>query len=150
MLAREGLMERKDWLLLTLNAAGAPGLTPAQLQKSIFLLDKEMPGTFDADRYSFSAYNYGPFSKQIYEDVEFLASRGLARITRSPGQNYFEYGVTAEGAALAARLRERANPASLAYVESVVNWAKKMTFSGLVRAIYSKYPEYRANSVFQD
>jgi uncharacterized protein YwgA len=144
-------MDRKNWLLLALNAAGNFGLTPAQLQKSLFLLEKEAPQTFDGDdRYYFSPYNYGPFSKQVYDDAEVLAADGLASITRPEGQTYSEYRVTARGADVAANLRNDVNQKSLAYLETVVAWARKQSFSGLVRAIYHKYPEYRANSVFQE
>src|SRR6266478_1030561 len=103
-------MNREDWLILAVNAAGKPGLTPAQLQKSLFLLDKEIPGSFEPDsRYYFSAYNYGPFSKQIYDDAEILASKGLLNISQAAGQRYFEYAVTRLGADFANELRAKAN-----------------------------------------
>jgi hypothetical protein len=144
-------MKREDWLLLTVSAAGGTGLSPAQLQKCLFLLDTEIPGSFETgSRYFFSAYNYGPFSKQIYDDAEFLAASGLLRIDRAAGRNYAEYSVTPLGMDSASKLRTWANQRSLTYLETVVNWAKQRTFSELIRAIYNKYPAYRQNSVFQD
>jgi len=144
-------MHRRDWLILTLNAAGRSGLLPAQLQKSLFLLDRELPNSFDQNsKYRFVAHNYGPFCKQIYDDAEELARDGLATITQAFGSNYPEYTITSRGQTVAAQIRQHAHPASLAYLESVVNWVKQRTFSELVRAIYRKYPEFRANSVFQD
>jgi uncharacterized protein len=150
MLRQGGNMERNTWLLLALEAAGRSGLTPAQLQKSLFLLDKEIPQSFaGGDRYYFSAYNYGPFSKQIYDDAERLAAEGLVSITRAEGQNFNDYRITAVGEERAARLKSGVNSSSLGYLKIVVDWAKTKSFSELVRAIYAKYPEFRANSVFQ-
>ena len=33
------------------------------------------------DGYSFKAYHYGPFSSQLYSDIEFLQNVGLVRVT---------------------------------------------------------------------
>jgi uncharacterized protein YwgA len=143
-------MERKDWLLFTLNAAGGAGLTPAQLQKSLFILGCELPDSLGGDFYQFSPYNYGPFSKQVYDDAERLAQDGLVTIAQAPGMRFSEYVITWRGQEAAERLKGRADHRAITYLERVVNWARKQSFSELVRAIYRKYPQYRVNSVFQD
>jgi uncharacterized protein len=142
-------MDRKDWLVLAIDAAGNGGLTPAQLQKSLFLLGREMP-TNVGDFYHFSPYNYGPFSKQVYDDTEEAARIGFVDIGQVPGARYSEYTITWRGRDFAAELRDRADPRAVNYLERVVTWAKRQSFSELVRSIYRKYPEFRVNSVFQD
>jgi hypothetical protein len=144
-------MNREDWVVLALDCAGARALSPAQMQKSLFLLGEELPGILGtADFYRFVPYNYGPFCKQIYDDAESLAARGLVTILREPGVRYLQYEATAEGRELAKRLRAKADARAVAYLEQVVTWAKRQSFSQLVRSIYEKYPEFRQNSVFQN
>lgn len=142
-------MDRKNWLLLALNAAGAQGLTPAQLQKSLFLLGRELPNHVD-NFYHFTPYNYGPFSKQIYDDAEAMSLQGLLTISQVPGRQYSEYAVSPRGRASALAAKQLADRSALEYLERVVDWASQQSFSKLVRSIYRKYPEFRVNSVFQD
>jgi hypothetical protein len=147
----DATMNREEWVVLALDCAGNQALTPAQLQKSLFLLGKEIPESLGTqDFYNFSPYNYGPFCKQIYDDAESLAVRGITVILREPGVQYLQYALTAAGQETARKLRNQADPRAVAYLEQVVNWARKRSFSELVRSIYQKYPEFRQNSVFQD
>jgi hypothetical protein len=42
----------------------------------------------------------------------------------------------------------RADQRGGAYLEKVADWVSSLSFPQLVRAIYAKYPKYKANSVF--
>jgi hypothetical protein len=99
--------------------------------------------------YAFVPHNYGPFAKEIYTDAELLASRGLISIEQDPNA-YARYLITASGRD---RVREylvdRVSNRVQEYLGSVVDWAQKQSFSGLVKSIYEKYPAYRVNSVFR-
>jgi hypothetical protein len=68
------VMERKHWTLLVLAAAGGDPLTPVQLQKTLFLLEKERPEVSGRNYYRFTPYAYGPFDSRVYADAEILAS----------------------------------------------------------------------------
>jgi len=142
-----GNVNREDWTLLAVAAAEGEPLTPVQLQKVLFLLGKHYPRTTGPEFYHFSPYNYGPFSQRIYSDADALASQGLLRVSRRPGQNFDEYAITPHGVERARRLPV-AEPASK-YLKDVVAWARKLSFRELVSAIYSRYPEQRVNSVFR-
>jgi predicted phage gp36 major capsid-like protein len=48
----------------------------------------------------------------------------------------------------AARAKRVANKNAIDYLGNVVDWVSSMTFPQLVRAIYAKYPAFKANSVF--
>ncbi len=141
-------MRREDWTLVAIDNAGTRGLTPVQIQKVLFLLGKEIPTAVSDSFYLFIPHNYGPFSKQVYSDAERLAVNGLVAIERPIG-GYQEYRITAAGANVARALVAQADPRAITYLRNVVSWAQNQTFSGLIRAIYNKYPEFRANSVFQ-
>jgi hypothetical protein len=141
-------MNRQDWTLLAISFGGEAGLSPVQLQKSLFLLGRELPEDL-GEFYTFVAHNYGPFSKAIYHDAELLAGQGLVAISSAPWQSYPVYRVTGSGAARAEALVQSAGPAAAGYLRTVVKWARSRSFAELVSAIYAKYPEFRVNSVFQ-
>jgi uncharacterized protein YwgA len=142
-------MERKDWTLLAICAANAKGLSPVQLQKTLFLLGEELPRFVGNDFYQFSPYHYGPFDRSVYDDAEKLADEGLVAITQRSGENWNRYLATAEGCARAEGTKESAPAAAVEYLNNVVAWALRQSFTSLVRAIYERYPRMKANSVFQ-
>ena len=46
------------------------------------------------------------------------------------------------------RVKLISNKQGVSYLEKVVDWVSSLSFPELVRAIYAKYPQYKANSVF--
>lgn len=143
-------MERRDWVLLVIAATGGEALSPVQLQKSLFLIGKNCNRAVGRHFYKFVPYNYGPFNATIYSDAEELDAEGLVTINRLPGQRWIEYAATTEGLARARSLEKDLPQDAVNYLHRVVPWARSLSFSQLIRAIYSRYPEYRAKSVFQD
>jgi hypothetical protein len=139
-------MERKDWALLAISFAGGRGLSPVQLQKSLFLLGKELPAEVGDGFYDFIPYNYGPFDRAVYVDANKLSEDGLVNIAE---RSLKEYSPTPLGLQCASLLEGAASPRARAYLQQIVKWTQSLSFSQLVRAIYDRYPEYRQNSVFQ-
>jgi hypothetical protein len=141
-------MERGDWALLAVGYSPDDRLTPVQVQKSLFLLGQNYRRSLGS-YYRFVPYSYGPFDAKIYSDLEGLAKRGFIELSAVPGQRWSEYALTAAGKAQVRRIGREAPKNSADYLEKAVKWARKLTFSQLVRAIYEHYPSYRKNSVFQ-
>ncbi|MBI4506702.1 MAG: hypothetical protein HY691_14300 [Chloroflexi bacterium] len=141
-------LERKDWALLAIAAAKGEPVSPVQLQKSLFLLGRELGNLVGEEFYEFEPYNYGPFAIAVYQDAEELAEEALITITRPPHSRYNKYRATAAGLEEAARIRDQAPARAAAYLDKAVAWARRLSFSELVQAIYAKYPETRVNSVF--
>lgn len=141
-------MNRKDWLLLTIAVGADKGLTPVQLQKSLFLLGQEFPRKVGASFYKFVPYNYGPFSTDIYSDAQSLQQGALIEIRRE-GRRWPEYHVTAGGVQRAKAFEEDVPPPLMAYLGEVVRWTQSQSFAGLVRAIYQAYPKFRQFTVFR-
>lgn len=139
-------MTRRDWVLLALCFGGTKGLSPVQLQKSLFLLGMEVPEV-GQDFYEFYPHNYGPFCKAIYADAEAMAEIGEVAIERQG--SYSTYMITPAGQARIEAIRAEFPPRAFAYLKEAVVWTQQQSFSGLVRAIYEKYPAFRVNSVFQ-
>jgi len=147
---RRGRMNKYDWLLLTLNAAGKDGLSPVQLQKSLFIFSKNMPEEIHETFYHFVPYNYGPFDQTIYSDAEKLDREGLGRIHFFSNRKWPMYYVTPTGHEKAKRLIEGLAPETIEYLEKVVAWVRSLSFQSLVRTVYKHFPEFKVNSVFQD
>ncbi len=142
-------MSRQDWLLLVL-ASTEEALTPVQLQKSLFLLEKTLPETLLGEGYyDFVPYDYGPFDSSIYHDAEELAGQQLAAIVPSMTGRWQEYSIRPDGLNRAKEIQDELPENVQVYVHRLIEWVQTKSFSQLVRFIYENYPEYKANSVFQ-
>jgi uncharacterized protein YwgA len=78
----------KDFLLTIIYSPGIydtvnePIIGRTKLTKMIFLFEREIKKSFFTDKLSiklpeFEAYNYGPFSKELFDDLSFFLSIGL-------------------------------------------------------------------------
>jgi hypothetical protein len=145
-------VERKDWPLLVADFAQPATLAPVQLQKALFLIGRNLDHSkvTDGDFYEFRAYDYGPFSVAVYCDADQLEAEGFISVRRPPESPYKLYSITDAGRARAAKLRETLSPRVRAYANDVVRWTCSMNFNQLVNAIYRRYPEMKANSVFSE
>lgn len=72
-------ISRRDLLLLLLGLDAGPeglgGIT--RLQKFLFLLDREEGLKLTERGFEFEPYRAGPYSPQLYDDLEFLENLGL-------------------------------------------------------------------------
>lgn len=138
-------MNRKYWTLVALSEAGPEGLTPVKLQKALFLVGKELaPRNF----YQFKAYHYGPFDSRVYSDLELLTDDGLVTKVPSASGNWNVYQATVAGLARAEDVKRKLPRREVDFFARLVKWIKPLSFQALVRYIYDKYPDMRANSVF--
>lgn len=86
-----------DYLLLLLFLDNkAPIFGAVRLEKMIFLFNKEISnklkeiGLETEKPASFIAHNFGPFSKDIYEQVEFFRGIGFVKVTNLNSNNELE------------------------------------------------------------
>lgn len=76
-------INRMDILLLLLSAEGPTGRInepiegKTRLQKELFLSQKKMETHSISRPYSFRPYHYGPYCKDIYNDIEWLKEKGI-------------------------------------------------------------------------
>jgi uncharacterized protein YwgA len=139
----------KDWTLLAISAAEGRPVTPVQIQKCLFLLSREIPQHLPQGFYEFAPYNYGPFNKGIYDDLDELASEGLVYILSSGDRRWKEYAATPSGLERSATIGRDVPDQVTEYLRHLMAWCRSKTFEELVSAVYNRYPEYRRNSVFQ-
>lgn len=143
-------MDKQDWTLLVIAAADCAPLQPVQLQKALFLLGENVPRkVLGKNFYKFSAYDYGPFSSEIYEDAETLQSHDLVTISRSPTAHFKLYSATEAGKSRASQLKVSLSGGTQEYVSNLVRFVQSLSFNELVSSIYKHYPDMRVNSVFR-
>jgi uncharacterized protein len=106
----------KDLIMLLLYAAGPSGALcePIQgqtrLMKMVFLFKKELASRFDKEIDAsafpdFEAYDFGPFSSDVYSDLEFLVNNGFVTVLQEgesdileEEQKEYEYWTATAGA----------------------------------------------------
>ena len=99
-------MNRTDLLLLLLYAAGPSGKNcetiggKTRLQKEVFLAQKDLKDKQIKSNYYFRPYHYGPYSIELYDDVNWLASEDIIEIRKIRLEKkgiYTEYKLTNKG-----------------------------------------------------
>ena len=143
-------MDRENFPLMVVAAGRGMPLTPAQLQKSLFLISENLKGQIPDPFYEFEPYHYGPFDAEVYVDADSLESQGLLISVGSSQGTWLDRAITPAGMARARDTEKELSDSGRAYIQAVVEWAQSLSFSGLVQSIYMQYPHYRKNSVFQN
>lgn len=142
-------MERSDFVLAVLATAQGSELTPVQLQKLFFILDRRCAERAGGPFFEFAPYDYGPFDATVYREVEALERRGLASITVPAGFSMKTYKLTPEGQRVGAALLEALDESIRNFASAVSSAVRSMSFSDLVSAVYREFPEMKANSIFR-
>ena len=178
---------RKDLLLLLLFSPGPSGQDAepingrTRLMKLLFLLQEDFRSDklLNLDRnYNFQAYHYGPFTKDVYDDLEFLENVGLIEVVSkgdaSPvDQNEEEklvddttigedsdeiglvfkeesYTLTDRGIAF---VKEKLAPEVPEHLLTIIHDLKtkfgEMPLKAILRYVYSAHPEYAAKTKLQ-
>jgi uncharacterized protein YwgA len=142
-------LTRQELVLAAMAAGGRYAVfSPAHVQKLFFLIDREAPQWVDGPHFDFKPYDYGPFDRAVYDELANLKSDGLVEIDHNGW--YRTYSLTEDGFVEGGRALAQVAPPATAYIEQVVAWVKARNFKSLVSAIYAKYPEMRANSIFRE
>jgi uncharacterized protein YwgA len=140
-------MTRRQLVLASLAPARGATHSPVQVQKLLFLIDRQMPELVDGPRFQFTAYHYGPFDKAVYQEIEALVADGLAHISNEGNSRVFS--LTAEGQRVGERLLTPLTGNARDFIQRASEFVRRLSFTELVSAIYKAYPEMRVNSVFR-
>jgi hypothetical protein len=140
---------RQKMVLAALAAEPAASFAPVQVQKLFFLLDQNIGGDLGGQQFAFEPYDYGPFDRAVYSELERLAQHGLVAIQSSPGAQRRKYSLTPSGHTEGLAAFNELSPRARNYMSRVSNWVRSLGFAELVGAIYNQYPSMKANSVFR-
>jgi uncharacterized protein YwgA len=119
--------------------------------KGLFVFVQEtprgwLPGTFG---YVFEPYYWGPFSKVVYDDIDYLVEIGLLEKHKEPGRSWNTYSITPRGEIAVNSFSENIDSRALTYLRQIKEAVTELSFSSLLKKVYSKYPRYAAKSVFR-
>lgn len=143
-------MNRRDLLLAVLACAEGRNFTPAQIQKAMFLLSRQMPGLVQqGPGFAFRPYDFGPFDAGVYHEAEILERDGQAIISPSGSGNWRTYAASGEGVMRGKQLLHGLAAQQRDFVIKVSDWVRAQSFNSLVKSIYEAYPDMKANSIFR-
>jgi len=117
-----------------------------RLQKLVFLLDKENEELNIPD-FNFYSYDYGPFSKELLEEIERLERLGFVEITKSRsigGSVRYDYKITPQGEERLSGLdtSEELN----GEIRNIIDEFGDKPLLNLIDEVYEKYPDYAEDS----
>lgn len=148
---RSETTERQQFVLAALATDSDAEFAPVQVQKLFFLLDENLSNVIGGAHFAFEPYDYGPFDKAVYRELEALQSKGLVTIEQigaSAGQR--RYSLTTGGRQAGEQVLSQLPEFARQYMTDLSAWVRSLSFSRLVGSIYKAYPHMRENSIFQD
>lgn len=142
---------RQTLVLAALSAGTTDSFAPVQVQKMFFLLDESISGEIGGRQFEFEPYDYGPFDKNVYAELNALQAAGfvqLSYVSASAGGR--RYSVTDVGRVFGQRALQSLSPNAQEFIVDVANWVRKLSFAQLVGSIYKAFPHMREKSIFVD
>jgi hypothetical protein len=141
------MTQRQYFMLATMATARAP-LTPVQVQKLFFLIDRNISRAIGGPQFAFRPYNYGPFDRAVYDELEVLATTGHVELNHNV--NWRTYRLSAQGQREGEAYLAKLGKPVQEYVSNAAEFVLRLSFTELVAAIYRAYPDMKENSVFQE
>ena len=132
--------------ILAVLACAEDGHTysPVQIQKALLILSKEASDIFDAgSNFNFQAYDYGPFDKDVYTELEALSREELVEIGVNPQLTRKTYAVSPEGRRVADDLHGDHSKDQIEFMAKISSFVRRLSFVDLLSAIYEAYPDMR-------
>ena len=125
-------VEPKEWLLLAIAAAGDAGLSPVQLQRSLFLLGQKRKTHVGPGFYEFEPSGAGPFSRALYADLDAFVAAGDVVKEYQPEYTGSVFRLAEPGRTLAEERRPQVNPEASVYLEEAVAWVREQSTLDLI------------------
>lgn len=145
--------DREKWIILDLYSLGTiNGRT--RFMKLLFLQYNESRMIVRDLFYKFEPWDYGPFSKQVYEDGEELKHDGLLTIKQHTyntnglrQRTLWIHSLTEKGADVAQKLLKKLPPDTENTIRGMLKRFNEMALFELLRYVYDKYPRYVTRSL---
>lgn len=135
---------------------GEPIEGRTRMQKLVFLLQQRLEerdkDPFLSGDYEFIAYDYGPFSKDLYDDLDSLSERGQIEDSEEElrdGKEKYDYEIQPDGEDFVKHhLHMQDAEEILELAEEMKEEYNDVLLSELIEYVYSQYPEYAENSIY--
>ncbi len=145
---------RSVYVLLLLYANdGATIEGKLRLEKMVFLLDQTIRSKrlHIADKlYDFRAYSFGPFSEEVYDDIELLKDLNLVNISGT--EENPTYQITDKGKKIVEKMiqQEVIPPSLLNEIENIKRKWNRADLYSLLKYIYRNYREFTQKSLIRE
>jgi len=117
-----------------------------------FLLQQRAPD-WDIPEYQFEAYDYGPFSKSLYDDLDNLIVRGLVEENREEFDQekvLYEYNLTEKGERVVGLISDDQEfEALVSHADQIKSQFNRMELAEVLDFVYTEYPQFTENSVLR-
>jgi uncharacterized protein len=142
------MADRRDWVLVFIGAPTTGSFRTDQIRvmKGLFLLSKEGPSEL-RDLYTFAPYDYGPFDREVYHDLDLLEIEGLIDAAVVTGSKRRIFRMTPRGEERCAEIRASASPTAIKAIDEVKELVSSMSFMGLLRYVYGRHPDFAVASI---
>ena len=141
---------RQKTLLLFLGFSDLQELDPIRIMKGLFLIAMEAPKKWlpREARYKFEPYDWGPYSVDIYSDLDQLIEYKYIKTIEIPDHSWKYYSLTSMGIKISKSVAKDMDPRMVKYLQTIREFVDSLSFHELLTAIYRQYPKYAVNSVF--
>lgn len=121
-----------------------------KLIKIAFEVEKEVfEKVLSTNVFSFRGYNYGPFTEEIYDCLEFLQNLDLVELNEV--ENKKEVILTEKGLEFFdTKIKEVFPDDLLKMLEKIVEKYGGLNYDELIRRVYREHPEYTEKSLIKD
>lgn len=123
-----------------------------RLQKMVFLLQQRTPD-WKIPEYQFEAYDYGPFSKSLYDDLDNLIERNLVEENREEFDQdkiLYEYNLTEKGKKAVRLITDEQEWEELILrADEIKSQFNRMELAEVLDFVYTEYPQFAENSVLR-
>ena len=141
-------MKRTDLVLAALSPAGTATYTATQVQKLLFLIDRNIAASTGGPHFEFEPHHYGPLDLALYHELGSLESADAVIMTEPKGLGARSYRLTDAGMKQGEQVLVSLPPDAQRYIHDAVEFVRSLPFAELVGAINKAYPEMAVNSVF--
>ncbi|OIB58044.1 type II toxin-antitoxin system antitoxin SocA domain-containing protein [Natrialba sp. SSL1] len=155
---------QKDLAFILLHHADSvEGVT--RLQKLFFLIQEEteFSDIHEKATFEFEAYDYGPFSEEIYNAIEFLLAvdaiemvspdSEVDEIRDNEDQSQYsgkQFVMTEKGHKITKKLEEAMDDSVESEIDEIIEEYSNLELDELLEYVYNQYPEYTKNSKIKD
>lgn len=138
-------MKRSEIVLAAMAAGGSEArYSPVQLQKLLFLIDREIPEHVGGPHFRFKPYYYGPFDEEVYAEIFALAHSGFVNVDTT--KRHCLFLLTDSGNTLGAHIVTGLAAPVSRYLEETSAWVCALSFRQLLTAIYRDFPDMAIHS----
>lgn len=143
------LSPRQRIVLAALASRQGCKFAPVQVQKLFFLLDENIADEIGGKQFNFEPYDYGPFDKEVYRELDQLKELGLVEILNPHHRALRRYVVAPEGQKVGEDVAGGLSDRAVGYFGRVSDWVRSLSFAELVGSIYKEYPAMKEKSIFR-